>query len=218
MKQKNSGKIDRRIQRTHQLLFEALIELVLEKGYDKITVQDITDRANVARTTFYLHFKDKEELLMNGIKTIFEEYLEKVVGDLSQDDESGYDNLIKVADNPKDFEHIAKYADFYRIMLGPQGSAVFVHSFRNYLRDVFQEQLLPLLKPANSEPKMPIDLITTASVNTQIGIYIWWLQNDLQPPPQVMAQWSSMLMEKGFSWSLGMELGQSIFEDVSPSE
>ena len=56
-----SRKVDRRIQRTRQLLDDALIELILEKGYDNITVQNIVDQANVGRSTFYAHFLDKDE-------------------------------------------------------------------------------------------------------------------------------------------------------------
>ena len=48
-------KVDRRVQRTRQLLEDALIALILEKGYDKITVQNIVDQANVGRSTFYAH-------------------------------------------------------------------------------------------------------------------------------------------------------------------
>lgn len=54
---------DRRVGRTHQLLFDALLELVQKKRYDKITVQEILDRANVGRSTFYAHFQDKDDLL-----------------------------------------------------------------------------------------------------------------------------------------------------------
>jgi AcrR family transcriptional regulator len=57
---------DRRVQRTRQLLIHALMELIEEKGYDAVTIQDITDRANVGRTTFYLHFRSKEHLFLGG--------------------------------------------------------------------------------------------------------------------------------------------------------
>ena len=53
-------KMDRRVQRTRQLLQDALIAMVIEKGYDATTVQDIIDRANVGRATFYAHFPDKQ--------------------------------------------------------------------------------------------------------------------------------------------------------------
>jgi len=55
---------DRRVRRTRRILIEALIALILEKGYSKITVQDILDRADVGRSTFYDHFRDREALLV----------------------------------------------------------------------------------------------------------------------------------------------------------
>lgn len=64
--------IDRRIQRTRKALHEAQIELILEKGFDKVTVQDVIDRANVGRSTFYLHFKDIEDLFLGGFEYLWE--------------------------------------------------------------------------------------------------------------------------------------------------
>ena len=54
---------DRRVQKTRQILQKAIIELIIEKGFDSITVQDILDKANVGRSTFYAHYQDKGELL-----------------------------------------------------------------------------------------------------------------------------------------------------------
>jgi AcrR family transcriptional regulator len=58
---------DRRIEKTKTLLHEALGSLILEKPYDSIVVQEILDRANVGRSTFYMHFHDKDELLISSI-------------------------------------------------------------------------------------------------------------------------------------------------------
>ena len=58
--------VDRRIRRTQKSLHEALISLVLEKNYDSITVQEILDRADVGRSTFYAHFDGKDKLLLSG--------------------------------------------------------------------------------------------------------------------------------------------------------
>src|SRR5689334_10492837 len=65
-------KADRRSERTRQLLNAALIELMLEQRYDNITVQDIIDRANVGRSTFYAHYLDKEDLLISGFTRTFD--------------------------------------------------------------------------------------------------------------------------------------------------
>ena len=66
----NEEKIDRRVQRTRQIICEALLALMLEKSYDKITIQEIIDRANVGRATFYNHYQDKDDLLLRGIAEI----------------------------------------------------------------------------------------------------------------------------------------------------
>src|SRR5712691_3374816 len=58
---------DRRIQKTQKLLHEALNSLIHEKDYDSIVVKEILDRANVGRSTFYMHFRDKDELLVTGM-------------------------------------------------------------------------------------------------------------------------------------------------------
>src|SRR5438876_9754476 len=63
-------KMDRRVQRTRQLLQDALIAMVIEKGYDATTVQDIIDRANVGRATFYAHFPDKQTLLTSRLEDL----------------------------------------------------------------------------------------------------------------------------------------------------
>ena len=73
------AKIDRRIVRTRQLLRDSLMSLILEKGYEAVTVQHITDQANLGRATFYLHYKDKEELLVISLESLFDE-LVKTMG------------------------------------------------------------------------------------------------------------------------------------------
>src|SRR6516162_4720007 len=61
---------DRRVQRTQTLLHKALMSLILEKKYESITVQEILDRADVGRSTFYAHFRDKDELLVSGFENV----------------------------------------------------------------------------------------------------------------------------------------------------
>ena len=67
-------KTDRRVQRTQKHLQNALIELINERQYDVITVQDVVDRANVGRTTFYLHYTNKDDLFMSCHEAIVSEF------------------------------------------------------------------------------------------------------------------------------------------------
>src|SRR5215510_13478896 len=68
------SKTDRRVQRTRELLQKALIELIGERGYDAITIQDIVDRANIGRTTFYLHYNSKDELFVSCHEAIVNKF------------------------------------------------------------------------------------------------------------------------------------------------
>ena len=62
--------LDRRVRRTRQLLRDALMELTLERGYDRVTVQDILDKADVGRSTFYAHYRDKDDLLVSEFEAL----------------------------------------------------------------------------------------------------------------------------------------------------
>jgi AcrR family transcriptional regulator len=66
----SAAKVDRRIRRTRELLHRALLSLIKEQGYDRITVQDIIDRADIGRSTFYAHYRDKDDLLLAGFEDI----------------------------------------------------------------------------------------------------------------------------------------------------
>ena len=65
---KELKRLDPRVVRTRQMLRDALVSLIAEKGFDALTVQDIADRATLNRATFYLHYQDKHELLINSLR------------------------------------------------------------------------------------------------------------------------------------------------------
>ena len=70
-------KLDPRVKRTRQLLEKAFLEVAAEKGFQAVSVQDITERAGVNRATFYAHFPDKYALLDYSIRQGFRQELEK---------------------------------------------------------------------------------------------------------------------------------------------
>jgi AcrR family transcriptional regulator len=73
-------KPDRRKPRTQQILRNALLALIQEQGYEAISVRDIADHANIGRATFYTHFTDKEDLLLNTLHTVFDDLESSAVG------------------------------------------------------------------------------------------------------------------------------------------
>src|SRR3954452_23785406 len=110
-----------RLKRTQKLLREALVELIEERGFDAITIGELTARAMVSRAAFYRNYQDKYDL----VEQIFAEAMGALlaaVGELGRD-------------HPAEiwvtfFEHIAEYERLYRALLGKNGSPWFVHKMR----------------------------------------------------------------------------------------
>src|ERR1700694_229887 len=120
-----------RLRRTQKLLREALIALIEERGFDALTVGEITERAMVSRAAFYRNYQDKYDL----VEQIFEEAMSallKAVRDLGQE-------------HPPEiwvtfFEHIARYERLYRALLGRKGSPWFVRKMRADLSGLINER------------------------------------------------------------------------------
>jgi AcrR family transcriptional regulator len=196
-------KPDRRIERTHQLLRDALMELIEQKGYDSITVQEIADHANVARTTFYLHFKDKDELLFNGMRQMYEE-LFQMAKVPTQDDPLGIGFKL---DDPSDFEHVARYARFYKIMLSERGSIAFYLRVQDFLAQMFLESALKPLHqhyaPA-SKPNIPLEVVAYSCAGSEIAVIKWWLDQNMPFTPNEMAKLLKQLTLYGIPWAIGL--------------
>ncbi len=130
---------DRRVERTHRALREALIALLLERGWDGFSVRDVCDRADVGRSTFYLHFADKEDLLISGfqqLRTALRQQLQPAAG-------SG---------RPLAFargliEHIHDSQRMFRALLGKRSGYVVLRRFRELLIDLVREDLSAIGRP-----------------------------------------------------------------------
>src|SRR5271169_1605754 len=101
-------KPDQRVRRTHERLGRALIELIQEKPIDDVTVQEVLDRASVGRSTFYLHFRDKNDLLLSQL----ERFLEHMSTLLTVSNEKS----LRVAPVSEMFDHLEQAKKIYRIL------------------------------------------------------------------------------------------------------
>lgn len=194
-------KVDRRIQRTRTLLRDALMRLIIAKGYDEITIQDITDEANVARTTFYLHFKDKDELLFGTMRDVYEDLFDSAGEHYASTFFSDDINDCKA----DDFRHVADYSDFYKIMLSDRGSAAFLARVRDYLATSMLDTTLKTIVPDDAKTNVPLDMMSYAMAGAQIGVIKWWLENGMQDSPQKVAHMLEQLLKRGLIWGLNMD-------------
>jgi AcrR family transcriptional regulator len=111
-------KIDQRVRRTRDRLGDALLKLLLEKPYETITVQDVLHRAKVSRSTFYVHYRNKEDLFLSDV----DEFLEGMATMLLRRKESSN----RIAPVRELFAHIADTRQFYAVMVASGGCTMFL--------------------------------------------------------------------------------------------
>ncbi len=184
---------DRRIQRTRQLLLNSLIELILEKGYETITVQDIIDRANVGRSTFYSHFRDKEDLLLSGsekLRDVFEDFHVQF-----SPEKSNWDFSLAL------FQHAEEQRPAFKALLGKQAGAVVLNHIQKALTAVLKEHF------QRTYPKkkqlVPLDVFVRYFVSTFLGLLTWWLDNDASDSAVQMNEYYQTLIEPTIQALLG---------------
>lgn len=175
-KKRVSGKqTDRRIERTRALLHEALGALIREKPYDQISVTEILDRAGISRSTFYIHFRDKDELLASSMRAL-------LLGVLSMDGGATTDAAERmVAFSPPLLTHIHEHGRSAKAKLGERGRAI----LHQHLRRVLSEWIVQTMEGdralrGSRSVKSPIapDLLAQHVASTFVLILHWWLDHD----------------------------------------
>ncbi|MFG3616441.1 TetR/AcrR family transcriptional regulator [Nocardia sp. NPDC047654] len=124
---------DRRVRRTRALLHRALIELMVERAYDRITVRDILARADVGRSTFYAHYRDKDDLLLRSST----DYLRATMAAAETNAEAP-EPLAPVRTL---FELAAGNPEIYRALLGRKSGTVLLRTTRVMVAQILAERL-----------------------------------------------------------------------------
>jgi AcrR family transcriptional regulator len=173
---------DRRVQRTRRLLHQALMSLILENKYESITVQEILDRADVGRSTFYMHFQDKDELLFSGFQYL-QSFLESVQETSATLPGKSYEKII--AFSLAMFEHAREYRRINRALLGSNAEAVVRRRIHSVLAGIVWPELkLQLQRRKRGNCPVPPELLAHFLVSTYISVLTWWLNSKNPVPPK----------------------------------
>src|SRR5450631_2019842 len=154
--------IDRRIARTRAMLQEAHISLILEKGYEATTVEDICDAANVGRSTFYAHYTSKDDLKRSGLEHLREQLVERQRTALAA---AGDAEARSLAFSLTMLEHARDHIHIYLALVGGRGGAVALGSIRQMLSDLVRDELAAT--STSSADDMPRELV----VQFVVGAY-----------------------------------------------
>lgn len=185
----NTKKLDRRVERTRQLLRDALVSLILEKGYQKITVQDIIDRANVGRSTFYSHFRDKQDLLFSGFDELAHD-LDRHMR-LQDADEDDQEHLLHSLEF---FIHAYHNQELYMAMTESGGGELLMEIARQHMQDHIEAHLKQL--PSIGD-EIPLPVITNFLAGSLLTMIIWWLEHKMPYEPHEMDEMFNALAMPG---------------------
>jgi AcrR family transcriptional regulator len=183
-------KPDRRVQRTRQILRDALISLILEKGYEAITVQDILERANVGRSTFYVHYWGGKEELLLGIFEQIQESLEANMAEILQKNRPDLSLML--------FQHAASHHQLYKAMTSKQSGNMVLNYVQKYLATLIREHL-KIQVAQEKTPTFPLEVMVQYIVGSFLALMAWWLEHDLPYSATEMATMFNQLTQSGLA-------------------
>ena len=165
-------KVDRRVERTEQLLRAALFELVEEKGFESITVQNIIDRANVGRATFYTHFDNKEDLLISGLDQLQEE-LKRRQHEVHTRSRKIQERMLVFSYDV--FAHTENHRQLFRALSADSTGFAVQRTWHKILLDLVREDVKAVI-PKEQYSSVPIEALVRFITGAFYGVLIWWLE------------------------------------------
>lgn len=181
--------VDRRKLRTRKALQNALVALILEKGYDAVSVSEVTDRADVGRATFYLHYKDKDELLIETLNATVRGFMDEI---------SKYPVKIMDLENTdvirKAFEFAEEHSDLFRFMMRGHGPFITTLRIQELIAEFIYEKTNERLGLQNLKPQIPMDVLANFFAGALITSIFWWLENDTGYSAEEMAHYYKKLV------------------------
>ena len=194
MIKKATKKVDRRVLRTRKQLSQSLLELMQQSSFEEITIKDITDRADMNRATFYLHYGTKEELLFKSLESRFDELVHTIETQLeTKPDEpiwadGCYEQMV--------FEHVADHVDLYKVVLDQNGMGTIIHQIIDYIAAVTLRHTIDYHDNQDTNG-IPLEAISRHVAGSMFSLIVWWVRNDLPHPPTEMADICHRLINLG---------------------
>ena len=165
-------KHDRRSQRTRHLVGEAFVQLLKEKGYRAITVSDIIERANIGRSTFYSHFRDKDDLFVAQLDHVIEILSHHMP---NQGDIPFFPSLGL-------FRHVGEQYELYKAIVWTPGIDLFI----KHLQISLSHRIEQGLRESGRGFEVPLPMMSNFIAGSFLTLLKWWLENKMVYSPEQM--------------------------------
>ena len=191
---------DRRVRRSRRALRTALVELVLEKGFRAVTIDEIVERADVARATFYAHYRDKEDLLVDIVRDLTEGR-ERPLPAVEQAQEKGFTGLpVRYI-----FEHAQRERAAYQVILRGEGDGRALREFFEVTSGRAEQLFRDRAQQLGVTPRIPFDVIARAWTGELVGVLAWWVENDTGYSAVEVTRHLRDLSVHGRAWASGLD-------------
>ncbi len=187
---------DRRSRRTRRMLGEALVSLLLEKRYDLITVQEIIDRANVGRSTFYAHYLDKEDLLQHELAELILR-----LGDHM--DRSGEGTRL-VPSLPL-LRHLHESSALVRALVRGRAIEPVLKTMQTQM-SLHVEVRLARCVPAGVVPAVPLPILAQYVTGVLLTLVQWWMDHEMAESPEQLDDYFLQLVRPSVRAATGIEI------------
>ncbi|MNZ38556.1 Bacterial regulatory protein, tetR family [compost metagenome] len=194
----NHSGIDRRVRRTQQLIIEAFLSLCIEKEYKEIIIKDITERANVNRSTFYAHYEDKEHLLKSLTSEKLAQLAELPHSSASFRPSFDHTDPYYAAL----FEHLAANKLFYSVMLGKLQASLFSDSMLQVIRESIYTRIAGISK--EQKLLIPLDFLLDYTSHSIHGMITTWFAQHMIYSPEHMSLQLTRLSLLGIYTAMGI--------------
>lgn len=200
---------DLRVIRTQQAIRSALISLIEEKGFEAMSVKDITERAQINRGTFYSHYEDKFDLMDKCQQQLIEEMeikvvrnIPKLIEGMKQSDAGTMPSAVSVPF----FEFLRANKSLIKALLGPKGDAAFQVKMKECLRGALFERGEEAVF-GTDKLLVPSRYLSSYIASAHIGVIQEWLNGDQGEPPEEIARIISTMTIKGPLFAAGLAGG-----------
>ena len=193
------SRTQRRVARTKAAIEDAFVALVLERGYDRVAVEDITDRADLARATFYAHYANKEAVQFSVFSRLTEDLVQRLAGQGGPPD-AVHRDAISAA-----YTHAAEMPDLYRACLADTRTRrAHLSVLSRYAEQNFGDRLTAL----GTQPRVPVPVMARAFVGAHVAILEAWLAGELDGDADQLASMTLDLLIYGTAWAHGIRLDE----------
>ena len=190
-KQWGDATADRRVQRSKRALREALVQLMIEKGYEQTSVADIAERADVGRSTFYAHYADKEDLLQESLQGL-RSYLMSATPERDPGEAPVPSHL---AFSLPMLEHVLQMPQLFCALVGKRSGAPVQEQLHAMLTDLVRERL----EADGTTCVHPVPLVAEFIVGAFLSVCIWWMNGHQEIPARAIDRAFRSLVTDGWS-------------------